>query len=411
MEKTMVGQRLREARIAAGMTQDEVIAALGRAGSPLTKAGLSKYERGGSVPKAPMIRSLARVLRVRPDYFFHEPQFTVTWLAFRKAATLGKKRQERVKLEAAKMVEAILTLVQALHADTDAAGEIVQPIAVHNLDDVEAAAERLRNSWRLGEQPIDSVTDTIETRGGIVAEANDDEAPDFDGLSGWANERVPVTVVSKRTPDDRRRFSLAHELGHLFMDCGGIDAKTEERWAHRFAAAFLVPRRVVHQELGERRRRLNFKELAILKLKHGLSMQAWIYRAHDLGIIDDSHKQTLFADFSARGWRRDEPVQYEGREQPQRLKQLAARAFAEGVITQERAEQVCPGVTQDLIETTSATAESLDPRNLRQLPRADRDRLLKQAAELIRDEYRDQGDLSGIEFLAEEDHHDEQPPD
>ncbi|MBS3821662.1 MAG: ImmA/IrrE family metallo-endopeptidase [Phycisphaerae bacterium] len=408
---TTVAQRLREARIAAGMTQDEVIAALDRVGATLTKAGLSKYERGGSVPKAPMLRSLARVLDVRTDYFFHEPQFTVTWLAFRKVATLGKKRQERVKLEAAKKVEVILTLVQALHAETDSATESVEPTRVKDADDVETAAEQLRRAWRLGEQPIDSVTDTIETHGGIVAEADDGETPDFDGLSGWANDRVPVTVVSKQTPDDRRRFSLAHELGHLFMECGGIDAKTEERWAHRFAAAFLVPRRVVHQELGERRRRLNFNELAILKLKHGLSMQAWIYRAHDLGIIDDRHKRTLFTDFSARGWRRDEPVQYEGREQPQRLKQLAARAFAEGVITQERAEQLCPGVTQELTETTSATAESLDPRNLRKLPRADRDRLLKQAAELIHDEYRGQGDLSGMEFLAEEDHHDEQPPD
>jgi len=404
----MVGQRLREARIAAGMTQGEVIAALDRVGASLTKAGLSKYERGGSVPKATMLRDLARVLNVRTAYFFHEPQVTLTWLAFRKASTLSQKRQERVKLNASKKVEAILALVQALHAEKNTSDDKIEPTPVNNLDDVETAAENLRDAWRLGEQPIDSVTDTIEIRGGIVAEADVDDAPDFDGLSGWANERVPVTVVSKQTPDDRRRFSLAHELGHLFMDCGDIDAKTEERWAHRFAAAFLVPRHVVHQELGEQRRRLNFKELSILKRKHGLSMQAWIYRAYDLGIIDERHKRTLFTDFAARGWRRIEPVQYVGREKPQRLKQLAARAFAEGVITQERAEQLCPGVTKEMTDAASHTVESLDPRNLQKLPRADRERLLKQAAELIHNEYRGRGDLSGMEFLAEEDHHDDE---
>lgn len=403
----MVGQRLREARIAAGMTQDEVVAALDHIGASLTKAGLSKYERGGSVPKAPMLRSLASVLDVRPDYFFHEPKFTVSWLAFRKAASLGKKKQERVKLDAAEKVEAILTLVHALHAKPTVP-KPAEPTPVKNTDDVETAADCLRKAWRLGTQPIDSVTDTIEIHGGIVAEADVDEMPDFYGLSGWANDSVPVTVVSKQTPDDRRRFSLAHELGHLFMACGNIDEKTEERWAHRFAAAFLVPRDAALRELGDKRRRLDFKELAILKLKHGLSMQAWIYRAYDLGIIDDAHKRKLFTDFAARGWRRNEPVQYEGREQPQRLKQLAARAFAEGVITQERAEQLCPGVTQDLTDSITEAVESLDPRVLRKLPRSERDRLLKQAAELIHNDYRGQGDLAGMDILAEEDHHDEQ---
>ncbi|PXF55416.1 MAG: hypothetical protein C4B58_15095 [Deltaproteobacteria bacterium] len=65
--------------------------------------------------------------------------------------------------------------------------------------------------------------------------------------------------------------------------------KEQESLANRFAAAFIVPPAVARQELGEHRRSLSFQELGILKRKHGLSMQAWMRRAFDLGIINEGH--------------------------------------------------------------------------------------------------------------------------
>src|SRR2546423_1147219 len=88
-----------------------------------------------------------------------------------------------------------------------------------------------------------------------------------------------------------------------------------------------IPTPATTRELGEKRRHLDLRELAILKLKHGLSMQAWACRAEDLGIIDEAHCRSLFAEFSAKGWRKEEPVKYEGSEKPTRLRQLTVRAF------------------------------------------------------------------------------------
>ena len=45
MTRNVIAQRVRQARIAAGMTQDEVVDALAGIGVSLTKGGLSKYER------------------------------------------------------------------------------------------------------------------------------------------------------------------------------------------------------------------------------------------------------------------------------------------------------------------------------------------------------------------------------
>ncbi len=398
----MIGDRIRQARVAAGMTQDEVVDALAADGLSLTKAGLSKYERGGSTPRPSVLRALGQALGVDTSYFLEEPSVTIEWLAFRKASRMGKKKQARVKVLAESTVEAFMALRHALEPRA-AEPSLPERIAAYEPEDAEAAAASLRAHWQLGDQPIESVTAAIEDGGGIVVESEADDGR-FDGLSGWINRTTPVVVVSAAASDDRRRFSLAHELGHLVMDTGDVDAKTEEQLAHRFAASFLVTAGTARRELGSKRRHLDFRELAMVKRKHGLSMQAWILRAVDLEIIAPSHARTLFADMSARGWRRAEPVQFRGQERPQKLRQLTIRALAEGLLSREQAERVLPGVTEGVDEQPART---LDARSLLRMPKDERDRLMQQAAAVVADEYEDGGGLSGLESLSEGDHVDQ----
>jgi len=400
----MIGNRIRQARLAAAMTQDEVVASLTAAGeATLTKAGLSKYERGGSVPKPTMLRAIALVVGVSTEFFLEESRVTIRWLAFRKSYRLGKSQEKQLKAVAASRVEAFVTVGRVLEPHR----ELPSPkrLRVGSPEEAENAADSLRNQWRLGDQPIESVTSAIEDNGGIVIEVGT-EAAVFDGLSGWADETIPVVVVSPWVSDDRRRFSLAHELGHLFMDAAKADQKVQERIAHRFAAAFLVPAATARRELGEKRRHLDFRELAILKLKHGLSMQAWIIRASDLGIIDEAHARTLFTNLSAKGWRKEEPVKFEGRERPLRVRQLTVRALSEGLLTRAQAERICPQALADLGEEGLPAPTSMDARTLLKLPKDDRDRLLEQAATLVETEYQEGGSLTGFDALSEGDHRD-----
>jgi hypothetical protein len=190
------------------------------------------------------------------------------------------------------------------------------------------------------------------------------------------------------------------------------DEKTEEMLAHRFAASFLVTANTARRELGSKRRHLDFRELAMLKQKHGLSMQAWIFRAADLGIIERSHARTLFAEMSSRGWRREEPVDFHGHERPQKLRQLTIRALAEGLLSQTQAERIFPGVTRDVDEARPEHRRGepvgpLDARSLLRMSKTERDRLMQQAAALVADDYEDGGGLSGLESLSEEDHFDQ----
>jgi Zn-dependent peptidase ImmA (M78 family) len=78
----------------------------------------------------------------------------------------------------------------------------------------------------------------------------------------------------------------------------------------------------------------------MLKHKYGLSMQAWIFRAKDLGIISDSKFKQLIINIRKRNWHEQEPGEQIDPERPLRMKQLVLRALAEDVISRPRAEEL-----------------------------------------------------------------------
>lgn len=105
---------------------------------------------------------------------------------------------------------------------------------------------------------------TRKERGIIVLQTAALRESAFDGLAATVND-VLVIVVGMGWPGDRQRFTLAHELGHLILKDRLAPQLDKERAANRFAGAFLVPRREVLKELGERRTWLEPGELCALK--------------------------------------------------------------------------------------------------------------------------------------------------
>jgi len=401
----MTGQRIRQARLAAGLTQDEVVKRLAGSGQPITKAALSKYELGKSTPSAAFLLKLAEALGVKAAYFLREPDARVEWLGFRKHSQLTAPRQERIKARVADVASGQFELQSVLYPDEQPI--FIAPRVASSTDDAEAAAAALRDAWRLGEDPIESVTEVVEDHGGIVVAWSEDTGR-FDGLSGWINGRFPLAVINMGVPRDRCRYNLAHELGHMAMRCEGMDEKDEERLAHRFAAAFLVPAEVAYRELGRKRRRLDLAELGLLKRKHGLSIQAWIRRAYDLGIIEKGTYSRLYVRLAARGQRTNEPYALEGTEEPTRLRQMTLRALAEGVITEEKALELCPDcVTPE--PQAQPEGRQYTARELLRMPAAERERVLARMAEAAEEEYRTNPELSEFEAFGEDDLYDEYP--
>jgi Zn-dependent peptidase ImmA (M78 family)/transcriptional regulator with XRE-family HTH domain len=397
----VIGDRIRQARLAVGLTQDQVVERLAKAGHPITKAALSKYEKKKSEPKQTLLVLLGRVLGVKPSYFISEPTLAIEWLAYRKQTKLSKSKQEQIKAYAEVVVEHQAWLQATFYPKQSAS--FPKPINGRSAEDAERASQRLRKSWGLGDAPIDSLVEMVEDKGGFVVQYRE-SGVEFDGLSGRVSGR-PVIVVNPGTHLDRCRYNVAHELGHVLTSCPDVSEKEQEFVAHRFAASLLVPASVAFQELGEKRRHVDFGELGVLKKKYGLSMQAWVRRAKDLEIISESIYKSLCIEFSSRGWRQHEPIDYQGHEEPKKLIQMTRRAVAEGIISPDEANRICEGCGNDPITAVHQVENSISPTALLRLPRGERLQRLAAAAAQAEKEYRGNPGLTDFNAFGENDLH------
>ena len=116
----------------------------------------------------------------------------------------------------------------------------------------------------------------------------------------------------------------------------------DEKAAHRFAGAFLMPAETLRAEIGKHRKSISWSELFNLKRIFGVSVQALTYRCKDLGIFGNPLFRNLFNEFNRRGWRSPpyrEPWAMKG-EEPKQFERLCFRALAESAISESKAAEL-----------------------------------------------------------------------
>ena len=364
----MVSEQLRQARLAAGLTLQELA---DRLENTVTRQAISKYERGTSQPSPTRILELATALGVPPSIFLKESPADIRWLAFRKRAALKGARLDQLTARASQRVDAEMRLRDMFSVSRR--HDFPAQIEILSDADCDYAAAALRIRWDLGYRPIPGLIAMLEERGGAIIVEHIEDG--FDGLSGWAGQ-TPILVLNTGMPPDRVRFSAAHEIGHLVMVRTGDD-KQDEKFAYRFAGSFLVPPDAARSELGMRRHDLDLDELGLLKQRWGLSMQAWIRRAWDVETISTSLYTSLNVLFRQEGWNREEPFQYVANESPSLFRRLVSHARSEDMITSEEAWRLNPASANDSVAPPES-GRSL--RNLARLARGERNQVLRYAA-------------------------------
>ncbi len=400
----MIGQRIKQARLAAGFSLDDLAARLSELGEPLSKAAISNYEREKRTAKPSILIKLGQAIGLKASFFLSEPTVEIVWIAFRRHYKPGKKKREEIKAYARLESEKLFYLQSILQNSDNISFPKRHPLS--NFSAVEKMADELRRKWGLGVAPVISVTQCIETNGGFLIPFSKIAGREFDGLTGWVNGKYPLIVVNSNAPLDRLRFDIAHELGHLIIDGASLKPKEEESLAHRFAASFLVPASSAKRELGSRRRAISFDELAILKQKWGLSMAAWIRRAFDLDIISASMYKNMNIELNKRGWRMSEPVEFTGNEDPAMLKQLTMRALVEDIITPEKAENLYSGaLNKNESPQSPGTVIRHSARELMKTSREKRREILQKAAEPAQKTYAQNKSLTDFEAFGEDDIH------
>ncbi|MEU6216714.1 XRE family transcriptional regulator [Streptomyces sp. NPDC047022] len=324
-------ERIRTLRLLMGLTQGELAQAAG-VSQPL----ISQIQKGIKLVSDDVLARIAEATGTPMSFFEVDPaDLPADTLMFRKKASASAKEVARVEAtvrEAYRVSVRLMTETKVRRTSLPRAEGDITP------DDVEDLAAQTRAALGIGSDGvIGHVIRACERAGLPVVPLllvdsqgeGEDIVVGHSGASCWRGTAEPSMIsYFSAGSGDRQRFTTAHELGHLVLHPArrnGLDTKRAESEAHRFAGAFLLPRERAHEAFAGP---LMLREFAALKRRWGISIQALINRAYDLGHIDQARRESLYKQLGARGWRTHEPVMVHA-EQPTLVRAMLGRKYGE----------------------------------------------------------------------------------
>jgi len=287
MEKQEIfAKRLKNARLMAGLSMEQLCE---QSGNIVSKMAVSKYEKGTIFPSSTVLIAFAKTLKQNVDYFFRPFIVNVESVKFRKKSSLSEKKINSIKETVADFAERYISI-------EDVCGErktFISPFneVISNQNQVKEYAEKLRELWKLGEDGIVSVVELLEEKGIKVLEVEFEKG--FDGLSLNINENEPVIVVNKNSCSERKRLTALHELGHIIFNFA-VDEKEEENLCNIFANEMLISESVFKSIIGSNRHDISYQELKSIQQRFGISIDALMIKAKNLGVISEQRAKTYW---------------------------------------------------------------------------------------------------------------------
>lgn len=358
-----VGTRVAVARERSGFTQRALADRLG-----LNRSAITRIELGQRQVDALELAKIADVLGRSVEWFLTEPPATIASHRTGLSAGTDVQRLEDELERTSRDVELLLD-IGALTMDKAAP----QP-GVTTLDEAERSAAQARSKLGIPEGPVTDLLSTVEGLG-LLAFSFDLGPSVIDG--GYVRlGDIGVALVNGTADAGRRRFNLAHELGHHFLadeytaDFGlGTTKDDREALINAFAVHFLMPRTSMRQRWKELSTEWEDPRtrLVVIGAEYRVSWSAIVAHAVNLELITQSDRKLLEAmrptraDYFETGARFDEelrPIELA----PEYAK-AAVRAFRRGVISDDRAIELLRGTitVDDLPRPHEMPMEALAP--------------------------------------------------
>lgn len=292
------GRRLSQARQIKGLSMEGLGSSLTPA---VTRQAINKYEKGQTMPDSRMLLAFGSALGVKPDYFFRPFTVEVDRVMFRKDAKFPEKKSIAIRERVREELERYLEVEQL--CGTQPAFSL-QPENISSSEDVPRFANKVRSMLNLGVDGISNVIEVLEDNGIKIIEISEDES--FEGLSGYANDHIPIIVVNDNITPERKRFALLHELGHLLMKFKSeLQPKEIENLCNIFASELLLPSSVLLSRIGIKRHDISLAELSDIKKQYGISIDSIMEAMRRLDVITGRRyegylkKKRSFPDFKA----------------------------------------------------------------------------------------------------------------
>jgi Zn-dependent peptidase ImmA (M78 family)/DNA-binding XRE family transcriptional regulator len=299
-----IPERIREAREARGLQLEPFAEIL-----DVTKQAVARFESGLTAPSGETMGRIIASTRQPPSFFVTSRKRAASgispfWRGLKRMEQHHRKRISR-RLEWASDIVAYLE--QFIHLPDVMLPTIDFDAASNSIDQIEHAADALREHWELGRGPLRDLSAIMELHGFVLIRESV-SCSDMDAVSSWQAGRPYVLFSSDVTSGPRNAFNLAHELGHMLLhsavEVSSDNLSMVEKQADRFAGALLLPQETFSKEvLGT-----SLNHFLFLKEKWGVAISAMAYRCKDLGTLNDNQFSYIMRQLNVRKIREQEPL-------------------------------------------------------------------------------------------------------
>jgi Zn-dependent peptidase ImmA (M78 family)/transcriptional regulator with XRE-family HTH domain len=293
MSATFNPARLLLARQSLGWTKTKLATEV-----QITARRLADYENRGERPPPETLALLAQALRV-DESFFGAPEIAIpSNVSFRSLSTMTAGVRDmaiaasQMTIEVSKWINRAFELQQP-SLPTDLAG--ADPVL---------AASVLRQAWGLGVQPAPNLVHLAEVMG-VRVFALAVSARSLDAFSFWDGD-TPYILINSRGTAERRRWDVAHELGHLVLHAGAHHLPSDrgrEDEADQFASALLLPAEGIRRDAVQVRTLADIREH---KLRWRVSAVSMIRTFYKMGYLTEWEYRNLAIEASKAKLRRFE---------------------------------------------------------------------------------------------------------
>lgn len=286
------------ARLLRKKTQKEVAEAIG-----ISQAYLSKVEHGLQVLSSDILHKASEYYDLPVSFFLRNDGMSpLGHLYYRKKLNISNKVIDSFVAK----VKIFKSIVDDLTSAVDLPVYTLGNYIPDEHESIKEIAQKVRHNLGIYHGAVPNLATLLENNGVIIIRF-DFGTDKIDGLTTITDNNRKLMFINNQMPNDRIRFSIAHELGHLVMHLGNVpqSADVAEQQADEFASEFLMPESEIYAMLQG----LDIQTLSILKRRWRVSMHALVRRAKDLGAISQQQYRNLQIYFSKKGYIKREPVQ------------------------------------------------------------------------------------------------------
>lgn len=343
LTQEQLGDRIGRARERVGVSQADLAARV-----DLTQSAISRIESGARGIDSLELAAIADALDVSVlDLLESEPVAQELRLAARLEETSEPAAVDRALNRVVDVVrlDRLLDELGEPERVRPSPPDLAAPRSGPAVRQGQRLAERVREQWSLGEDPLPSnLFSLIEDRSGLGV-ALEPLQERVAGLCAHVGDAA-IALVDSSAIVGRQRFTAAHELCHFLLGDGDrviVDERLSgrsrvEMRANAFAAYFLMPAKSVRRYLRERS---VDEEVAVeLQYTFGVSLDALLWHLVNLDLLSDYQREHIYAlgpkalafryGYGSE-WARLEHER-NVRRPPRPLHQRALAAYAKGVI-------------------------------------------------------------------------------